>query len=36
MNTDRKSKEYVDGMCSFLEVAKANKNPVQKRKDYAN
>jgi len=26
-NADRRSKEYVDGMHSFLEVAKANKNP---------
>jgi hypothetical protein len=27
MNADRRSEEYVDGMCSFLELAKANKNP---------
>ena len=26
-NADRRSKEYVDGMHSFLEVAKANKKP---------
>ena len=26
-NADRRSKEYVDGMHSLLEVAKANKNP---------
>jgi hypothetical protein len=27
MNADRRSKEYVDGMRSFLKVAKANKTP---------